>query len=146
MNVTIKQLLEIVVLTGASDLYVMTGTAPTIRLRGEIVKLNAESLTAYAVEQMILAILPDDEKLKFAREKALEVAIHSPGIGKFRLNLLIQKSRISLTAHVLSEETASSRVRVVTVESPKLVFADDDELTHAMNPPAPVNLSKKRVA
>lgn len=135
MNVTIKQLLEIVVLTGASDLYVTTGASPTIRFRGEIVKLNVEPLTAYSVEQMILALLPDDQKLKFAQEKALDVALNSPGIGKFRLNLLLQKNRLSMVVHALEGGGATARVPDIFVESPSLIFADDEELTHAMTPP-----------
>ncbi len=169
MNVTIKQLLETLILTGSSDLYIMTGATPTMRFRGEIIKLQADPVTSYAVEQMILAILPDDQKLKFAREKALEVALNSPGIGRFKLNLLIQQNRISMIVHALGNEhtvglnvalndpalaisndgqflqgAVDTKTATMTVmESPSLQFADDDESTHVMDPPPKKGIPKK---
>lgn len=156
MNFTIKQLLDTVVLLGASDLYIMTGASPTLRFRGEISKLNVEPLTSYAVEQMIMALLPDDLKMKFAREKSLEVALNSPGTGRFLVKLLIQQNRISMSVSRLADDPVSNNPALMisnggqflpgsvaasltatrtVFESPTLQFAEGDEKTHAMLPP-----------
>lgn len=138
MNVTLKQLLETVILTGATDLYVATGASPTIRFRGEITTLNINPLTAHAVEQMLMQLLPDEMKVKFSREKALDVSLDIQGIGHFQISLLIKQNRISMAAHVLTGAVAVSKsVQKV------LLFAEDDEATHLMTSrPAPVSVQE----
>lgn len=127
MNVTLKQLLETVILTGATDLYVATGASPTIRFRGEITKLNTAPLSAHAVEQLLLQLLSDEMKMKFAREKGLEVSLNIAGIGYFRFVLLIRQNRISMAVSVLAGEVGKANMA-----QRELVFAEDEEATHLM--------------
>ncbi len=149
MNLTIKSLLEMVSLTGATDLYVMTGTVPTIRFRGEIVKLNTPPLTAHTVEQMVIALLPDDQKVKFAKQKFLEVTLNTPQLGRFKLVLSIQQNRLSMSltgvpgegTREISKYTIQSTAHVS--EAP-LLFTDDeeDEVTQVMDLPLEVTRNR----
>ncbi len=90
-EMTIEDLLHIMVERGASDLHLKTGSAPMIRIDGELTPVTYEVLTPDVVRRMIESILSDEQKARFIAEKELDLAYSVPGLSRFRINVYLQR-------------------------------------------------------
>lgn len=90
-EMTIEDLLHIMVERGASDLHLKTGSAPMIRIDGELTPVTYEVLTPDVVRRMIESILSDEQKARFVAEKELDLAYSVPGLSRFRINIYLQR-------------------------------------------------------
>jgi len=88
---SIDDLLHLMVERGASDLHIKQGSAPMIRVDGELTPATYEILTADAVRAMCESILTDEQKAKFIAEKELDLAYSVPGLSRFRVNIYLQR-------------------------------------------------------
>lgn len=88
---SIDDLLHLMVERGASDLHLKTGSAPMIRIDGELTPATYEILTPESVRAMIESILTDEQKAKFVAEKELDLAYSVPGLSRFRVNIYLQR-------------------------------------------------------
>ncbi len=75
---------------GASDLHMVIGFPPLLRLRGDLVPLDAPVLTAESNKQILFEILDDKQQETIEKEKDLDKAYELDGIGRFRCNFLYQ--------------------------------------------------------
>ncbi|NTV31176.1 type IV pilus twitching motility protein PilT [candidate division WWE3 bacterium] len=93
---TIQELLEEVVKKNASDLHLMVGAMPTIRIDGTLVPvqgytpLNEESIT-----QLIHSILTEDQKHALEANKELDFSFALGEVARFRVNVYHQKGYMS---------------------------------------------------
>jgi twitching motility protein PilT len=90
-EVTIEDLLHLMVERGASDLHLKTGSAPMIRVDGELTPASYEIMTPDSVRRMIESILADEQKAKFVADKELDLAYSIPGLSRFRVNVYLQR-------------------------------------------------------
>jgi twitching motility protein PilT len=88
---SIDDLLHLMVERGASDLHLKAGSAPMIRIDGELTPATYEILTPDSVRQMIESILTDEQKARFIAEKELDLAYSVQGLSRFRVNVYLQK-------------------------------------------------------
>ena len=88
---SIDDLLHLMVERGASDLHLKTGSAPMIRIDGELTPATYEILTPEGVRAMIESILTDEQKARFIAEKELDLAYSVPGLSRFRVNVYLQR-------------------------------------------------------
>ncbi|MDD5746657.1 MAG: type IV pilus twitching motility protein PilT [Candidatus Omnitrophica bacterium] len=90
----LKRLLEIAVESNASDLHLVVGSPPTLRIDGELVNMEMEKLTGDVTKQMIYGILNEVQIAKFEKEWELDFSISLTGISRFRVNIYISKDNI----------------------------------------------------
>lgn len=77
---------------GSSDLHLAVGSYPLVRQDGEITPLEtAEKLTREGLLATFGHLLPTDQFERFVEEQELDFAHHVPGIGRFRVNLFMQR-------------------------------------------------------
>ena len=88
---SIDDLLHLMVERGSSDLHLKSGSAPMIRIDGELTPATYEILTQESVRAMIESILTDEQKAKFVAEKELDLAYSVPGLSRFRVNVYMQR-------------------------------------------------------
>ena len=69
MAVSLTQLLQTMVQNKGSDLHVASNSSPMIRVRGDMVKLNAPPISPSEVEAMIFGIINEEQKLDLVKEK-----------------------------------------------------------------------------
>jgi twitching motility protein PilT len=103
MSVSLGQLLQAMVQNGGSDLHVAAMSPPMIRVRGDIMKLNAPALQPAEVEQMIFATMTETQRNTFLHEQNLDYSFKAPGIGIFRVNVFYQRHGVSFVMRVLTE-------------------------------------------
>jgi twitching motility protein PilT len=82
----ISTLLKNVVAHSASDLHLVSRSAPQIRIDGKLVQLNLDVLDGQAIEEMCYTLITDKQKKNLEENKEIDFAIAIPNVGRFRGN------------------------------------------------------------
>ncbi|MEO1937363.1 MAG: type IV pilus twitching motility protein PilT [Sulfurimonas sp.] len=82
----IKKLLKSVLAFESSDLHLVVGSEPQIRIDKELRPLNLPVLDAQEVEEMAYSLIEDKQKKVFEEENELDFSFELQGIGRFRAN------------------------------------------------------------
>ncbi|MDY0117889.1 MAG: type IV pilus twitching motility protein PilT [Sulfurimonadaceae bacterium] len=85
-SIDIKKLLKSVLAYGSSDLHLVVGSEPQIRIDKELRALNLPILTAKASEEMAYSLIEDRQKKVFEEENELDFSFELEGVGRFRAN------------------------------------------------------------
>ncbi|WP_321778068.1 type IV pilus twitching motility protein PilT [Sulfurimonas sp.] len=84
--VDIKKLLKSVLAYGSSDLHLVVGSEPQIRIDKELRPLNLAILNAKDIEEMAYSLIEDKQKKLFEDLNELDFSFELKGIGRFRAN------------------------------------------------------------
>lgn len=87
-----NRLLEQLVDRGGSDLHLVAGRAPLIRLHGELEQMSASVLESAELFKMFDSIASPEGAEEFKRRGDYDFAYALPGIGRFRCNLFMQEN------------------------------------------------------
>jgi twitching motility protein PilT len=94
-EVHLNDLLTEMVELGASDLHLSSGLPPCVRIDGHIRPMDGyESLTPSELRQMVYAILTQRQREKFETHLELDASHPVPNVGRFRLNVFLQRDSI----------------------------------------------------
>ncbi|OPZ22791.1 MAG: Twitching mobility protein [candidate division BRC1 bacterium ADurb.BinA364] len=107
MAVAMNELLKSLMERGGSDLHILAGLPPAMRVHGELIKIEEHgALSPADVKAMIYAVLDDEQKQKFEHDKdsryELDFALGLPGVGRFRFNVMKQRGTVGAVARALS--------------------------------------------
>ncbi len=91
MTVNLHQLLTAMVESGATDLHVTTGTAPQLRIDGDLVPLKVPKLGPVETKQLCYSILNDKQKHRFEEDLELDLSFGVKGLARFRANIYQQR-------------------------------------------------------
>lgn len=103
----IDKLFEIMVKQGASDLHLSAGAPPILRLHGEMSKLQHPELSNENVQGLVFEILNDKQKRQFVENWELDCSYQLPGVGRFRVNVFMQRRGLGAVFRVIPEEIQS---------------------------------------
>ncbi len=95
LTMSINQMLEKMVETNASDLYIKTGSPPMYKIEGSTLPAKMEALTPANTESLAYSIMSDEQKKEFEKEKELNFAYHLPGV-RFRVNVYRQMESVGI--------------------------------------------------
>jgi len=82
----IQKLLKSVLAFKSSDLHLVVGSEPQIRIDKELRALNLPVLTANDIEEMAYSLLEDKKKKEFEEHNELDFSIEIKNVGRFRAN------------------------------------------------------------
>ena len=85
-SLDIKKLLKSVLAYGSSDLHLVVGSEPQIRIDKELRPLNLAVLNANDVEEMAYTLIEDKQKKDFEEYNELDFSFELDNIGRFRAN------------------------------------------------------------
>jgi len=85
------KLLKIVVEQGASDLFVTTDMAPSIKVNGRMTPMSRTPLTKEQCSDLVKSAMTDEQQEEFVRERECNFAIQSQLAGRFRVSAFFQK-------------------------------------------------------
>jgi len=88
----------------ASDLHLASGSAPYLRLAGDMVRLNYKSVSAEVCQSLIFGILNDRQKEQFLENLELDFSYPLRGVGRFRVNVFMQRNGIAAVFRLIPEE------------------------------------------
>ncbi len=94
-EVHLNALLEEMVDMGASDLHLSAGLPPCVRIDGALRPMDGyEALTPSELRRMIYAVLSQRQREKFEGELELDTSHSVPNVGRFRLNVFVQRDSV----------------------------------------------------
>ncbi|MGB3961707.1 MAG: type IV pilus twitching motility protein PilT [Sulfurimonas sp.] len=85
-TVDIKKLLKSVLAFKSSDLHLVVGSEPQIRIDKELRPLNLPVLNAKDVEEMAYTLIEDKQKKEFEENNELDFSFELKDVGRFRAN------------------------------------------------------------
>src|SRR5450432_137426 len=88
----------------ASDLHLTSGSAPFLRIHGEMIKLNYKAVSPEVCKGLILEILSEYQRETFLEEWDLDCSYAIKGVGRFRVNAFIQKNGCGAVFRRIPEE------------------------------------------
>ena len=88
---------------GASDLHLTSGSAPYMRIHGEMVKLNYRSVSEETCHGLIFEILNERQKELFTENWDLDLSYPLHGVGRFRVNVFMQRNGVSAVFRLIPE-------------------------------------------
>lgn len=91
-------LLKILASQDGSDLYLSTGAPPCAKFNGVLKPLGTESLKPGQVALVADGLMDTEQKLEFHRELEMNLAVSMAGIGRFRINIFMQRNEVSIVA------------------------------------------------
>jgi twitching motility protein PilT len=99
--VRLDRWLEELVQRAGSDLLLVAGAAPGLRIDGRVTPLPAAPLSGDEIEDAVLPALAQHARAQY-REKGIADASHRvPGVGRFRINLHRERGRAAATVRAL---------------------------------------------
>ena len=91
----IDDLLRIAASRRASDLHLTVGLPPQLRVDGRLASTNFEPVQPEDTQRMIYDILSDRQITDFERTHELDLSYGISGVGRFRVNIFMQRGCIS---------------------------------------------------
>ncbi len=92
-DLNVDDLLRLLLDREGSDLHLTAGSPPGLRIRGEIHPVeNCEPLTPKDTQDLILALLSEEQRRRFDAELELDFAYSIPGLSRFRCNVFQQRN------------------------------------------------------
>ena len=86
-----KPLFKLMVEKKASDLFFTANAPIKIKIEGQIFPVNKNVLTPEVVRQTAMGLMNQDQRERFASELEIDFAISRPGLGRFRVNIFMQR-------------------------------------------------------
>ena len=107
-TINTKPLFKLMVEKKASDLFFTSNAPIKIKIEGQIFPVNKQVLSPETVRQTALALMTPEQREWFLREWEIDFAISEPGLGRFRVNVFMQRGSPALV------------MRYITADMPKL--------------------------
>jgi twitching motility protein PilT len=120
----IEELLKHTVEKGASDLHIVAGSPPQIRIDEKLVCTGTEKLNPEQCKELAYSMLTPGQIAKFESEWELDTSFRVQNLSSFRVNLSLQRGSISVAIRAIPYKIATFDelglpVRVVTQLSKK---------------------------
>jgi twitching motility protein PilT len=97
-----EKIIKAAVERGASDLHIKAGDVFRARINGKLVPLTKQRLTPDQTRAIALKLISSDEdRLKIDRLRDFDCSWGMPGVGRFRVNVLRQRSSFMIVMRVI---------------------------------------------
>jgi twitching motility protein PilT len=93
--ITLLQLLKFATDQGASDLHLVAGSQPALRVNGRIVRVKTESLNKEQTRRLCYSVLSDNQKSRFEESREMDFSFDVKNLARFRANFFFQKGAVS---------------------------------------------------
>lgn len=98
---TIQELLDLVVTKDASDLHIVVGSPPSVRIDGNILFVGSEPLTHDAAQQIVFSLLSAEQRDQFQVNRELDFSYQYGSKGRFRINVYYQQNHPSAALRLI---------------------------------------------
>ena len=106
-EISIKQLLQVMVDKNASDLYLMAGAPPGYRIDGVILRLGEQPINPAIIEKLANGLMSEKQKADFAIEMEMNLSAAIEGLGRFRVNVYRQRGSVGMVIRQVTTEIPS---------------------------------------
>jgi twitching motility protein PilT len=114
----IKELFKIAAELKASDLHLVVGLPPVLRINGELLYIeDKKALTNKDMEEMVEQIVDENQRERFASTRELDLGSEQ-GSFRYRINLHYEKGNIGLVARVITDNVPT----LDEIGMPKIIY------------------------
>ncbi len=103
----VSLLLNSVIKNNASDLLIVEGIAPILRISGDLVPADSKVLNAEETKALIYSLLNPSQIKEFESTKELDLSYALKGIARFRVNVHYQKGTVAASLRLIPPEIPS---------------------------------------
>ena len=104
MTTKLKELMTNLVNRNGSDLHLTGGTAPYFRIQGQILPASSEVYEETQLRKDLEGILTAEKLKVFDNEKELDCSYGLKGVARFRLNIFMDRGKISCVMRALNTD------------------------------------------
>src|SRR3972149_10982805 len=105
----IKEILSLAVQRKATDIHLVTGLSPVLRIHGDHIPAEIPPYSAEDVKQMIMNMLSDKQKLTFRETNEIDFSYFGFKEFQFRVNAHIEKGNMAATFRITPTQIASMK-------------------------------------
>ncbi len=91
-----KDYLKLMVAKEASDLYLTTGAMPSLKIQGELRIIENQPVHPGRVKDIAYKLMNKEQIADFEKNPEMNLAISESGIGRFRVNIFMQRNQIGM--------------------------------------------------
>ena len=95
-------LLRLMAQKNGSDLFITANFPPAIKIDGKVMPVSNQALNAQHTAELARAIMNDRQAAEFESSKECNFAISPSGIGRFRVNALVQQGRVAVVCRTIN--------------------------------------------
>src|SRR3989339_1232126 len=104
MDIKIKQLLELALSNGASDVHISVGEWPKLRVHGVLANVtNFGEVSDEAMTEMLMTLVDEGQKKLLLEDRELDFSISTP-MARFRANMYFALGRLACSLRVVPNE------------------------------------------
>jgi twitching motility protein PilU len=89
---------------GGSDLFISNGSPPTMKANGTLAALSQQKLTGDVTRVLARSLMNDRQRIEFDREMECNFAIVVPEVSRFRVNVFVQQTFVSMVIRTIANE------------------------------------------
>lgn len=104
MSLNVSEFFTILLQQGGSDLHLVVGSPPRIRIDGQLKPLDQPALSADQMNQLVQEIIPPQQQGVLKEQREVDWALSLPDIGRFRLHLYRQRGSWALAIRAVSDQ------------------------------------------
>jgi twitching motility protein PilT len=102
---SVDDLLEQVVVRGASDLHLTVGCEPVVRVNGRLERLDEFArLSPEDTQRMLYRILSTEQQKHFEVKRQIDISYSIPGLARFRVNVYFQRESLGAAFRLIPAE------------------------------------------
>ncbi len=96
------ELLRLMAQKNGSDLFITANFPPAIKIDGKVVPVSNQPLLPQHSAELARSIMNDRQASEFEATKECNFAISPAGIGRFRVNALVQQGRVAVVCRTIN--------------------------------------------
>lgn len=100
----LEQWLHELVARAGSDLLLVAGEPPCVRVQGSVKRLGGDALEGDDITDAVLALLPPHAQQEFRAHRIADAALRVSGLGRFRVNLHHERGRPAAAIRALPQQ------------------------------------------
>ena len=97
-----QDLLRLMVQKNGSDLFITANFPPAIKIDGKITPVSNQVLSSQHTAELARSIMNDRQAAEFEATNECNFAISPAGIGRFRVNTLVQQGRVAVVCRTIN--------------------------------------------
>lgn len=91
----------------ASDLYFTTGALPSMKIQGRLTPIGKLRLQPGMAKKLAYSILSPNKVEEFEKELEMNIGLSITGIGRFRVNIYMQRGEVAMVIRYIKSEIPS---------------------------------------
>jgi twitching motility protein PilU len=103
-----NSLLKLMVHKKASDMFITTGVAPSLKINGKLTPVTQTTLTPSQAREIVFSIMSPEQRQEFESTHECNFAISASGIGRFRVSAFQQRNHAGMVLRKIETKIPST--------------------------------------